>query len=275
MSESSSHRPLDVERSFFAARYTYPGLTFLMMVMLILSKEVLYVLSKVPSDNTGLLVAVFGVIYLLNAAPLGFLISQVWFAQDIWQLVYGDKNKVENDPRSALPDIAYIMEQFPRLRDMGCEEAKFFKDRYHYLSSMQNPDVRRLVRVMITDYIHNSQAAEDETTAYSKRRWDMLITMGCVETSIQIGTGLGLLTKLIIDLFVRELCLGLFDVVLLLGVPCLAIFAIHYIDRARVKVSQEHALFTLLIIQDRTRTALEGGHNIQSLIDSLIGASKP
>jgi len=244
----------------------------LLVTGLLLSKEIWYALSQI---DVGLFGAILGFITLLNAAPLGFLISQVWFSRNIWRLVYGDIHEVERDPRFARPDIVYIMDRFRQLRDIGEEEVEFFRGRHLYLPHMQAPEIRRLVRVMITDYIHNSQAAQDETTAYSMRRWDMLITMDCVEYAIYIGLGIGTLLKILLYCAALKPNIGPLDPLSFGLVWILALLSAYFIECAQKKVFQEHAAFNLLIIQERTRRALVRGCDIQSLIASLIGPQGP
>jgi hypothetical protein len=68
------------ERAFFDMRYAYPGYTFLLILLIAAARYILLVLKTTPQlVNPELLAALLGVAFLLNGAPVGFLLSQPWY----------------------------------------------------------------------------------------------------------------------------------------------------------------------------------------------------
>ena len=72
----------EIERSFFDVRYTFPGFTFLLLVLSAIGSWLFhltvgrsYAGQNVPPE---LLVVLVGALFLLNGAPVGFLVSQPW-----------------------------------------------------------------------------------------------------------------------------------------------------------------------------------------------------
>jgi hypothetical protein len=137
---------------------------------------------------------------------------------------------------------------------------------------MCEQDTKRLIRVMIADYIHNSQATEGETTAYTKRRWDLLITMGSVRYSILAGLVFSLLLKGVLLFFFSFPLLTLTDKALTALFTITAAFLFLCVGVAEKKVLQEHAVFSYILIQERTRRARR---DVNQLINSLIGFPHP
>jgi len=74
------------ERPFFQSRYAYAGFTFLLIVILLTARNVIpllkskaFSLDSGSSPNPEFGAALLGIVFVLNGAPIGFLISQPWF----------------------------------------------------------------------------------------------------------------------------------------------------------------------------------------------------
>jgi hypothetical protein len=215
--------------------------------------------------DTAVPVAFLGFLLILNGAPVGFLISQVWFRFFIWGDVYGREGNVR-------PDIQYIVDHFEQLQHIDPNHVKNFRRRFRYLEplwwKMNDDQVIRLVRTIVADYIHNSQAEDDELTAYSKRRWDLINTMGCVIMAISLAFLFGLpkLATLLAHIQQGYLMATEKWVLILFSIMLPLVSVIH---GARRKVVEEHAVVSYLLIQDRLRRV--GYEPVLWLINSLIG----
>ena len=64
------------ERSLFNIRYTFPGYTFLLFVVMMSSQQLWF---KVKDTGLGFFTAIFAFIYLLSGAPIGYFVSQLWY----------------------------------------------------------------------------------------------------------------------------------------------------------------------------------------------------
>jgi len=235
-------------------------------MLLIYSQDLLgYFQTNGATVDTAVPVAFLGFLLILNGAPVGFLISQVWFRFFIWGDVYGRGEKVR-------PDIQYIVDQFEQLQHIDPNHIKNFRRRFRYLEppwwKMDDNQVVRLVRVAVADYIHNSQAEDNELTAYSKRRWDLINTMGCVMMAIFLAFLFGIPKLVTLLTHVSQGYLMATEKWVLVLFPIMLLL-VSIVYGTRRKVVEEHAVFSYLLIQDRLKQAEH--EFVVLLIDSLVG----
>ena len=75
------------ERSFFDIRSTFPGYAFLLIVISSIAPHAVDLATKElkslgmtsSADVSGTLTVVLGALFILNGAPIGFLVSQPWY----------------------------------------------------------------------------------------------------------------------------------------------------------------------------------------------------
>lgn len=94
--KSHQHQKSDVseeiQRSFFNVRYTFPGYTFLLLIVIAIASWLFDLTQKFGGPHAQnippeLLAAGIGALFLLNGAPVGFLVSQSWFIFYKWYVI--------------------------------------------------------------------------------------------------------------------------------------------------------------------------------------------
>jgi len=148
-------------RTFFNLRYALPGYTFILLILLINQRMLLYLFLEIApkfqlSDTALSLVGIFfGFLTLLSGSPLGLLVSQYWYF--IYFVSY------------------YIsMKVFPRFGSY-----KVLKNEFNV-----EDDISSLETVF--NYIVHSHTDIGVRT-YLNRRWDLLMLFGSTGWAIVLG----------------------------------------------------------------------------------------
>ena len=76
------------DRTFFNMRYAYPGYTFLLFLGLLSYDKI----STIITTSSNLWSTIIGFLLVLSGAPIGFLLSQIWY------LLIGLILKTDSDP---------------------------------------------------------------------------------------------------------------------------------------------------------------------------------
>lgn len=152
-------------REFFSTRYTFPGYTFLIFVVLISLKQIITNFFK---PDLTLFTPLFAFIYLLSGAPLGYFVSQIWYLY-FFHLKKGHYYRDNCNPR------AYI----------------------HYLIDKYNVKKDPFKATLIADYLFHG-CKNEGLSLYVNRRWDLYNVMGATRFSIIAGILFGFFIKFFI-----------------------------------------------------------------------------
>jgi len=166
------------ERSLFDVRYTFPGYTFLLFTFFMFIEQILI---NYTEPKFGFFSVIFGFIYLLSGAPIGYFVSQIWYLY----FHHWKKGYYWNDRRKTKKK-----EYVKYLTELVDDEVKLIND---------NPDKT----LVILDYMFNISKDREKLRSYITRRWDLYHIMGSTEVSIIFGILTGILLKpyFIIDKF--------------------------------------------------------------------------
>jgi len=152
-------------RSYFDYRFSLPGFSFLLIIVLINLRFLIYysVEKKIMFDLMGLM---FGFISLLSGSALGFLISQFWY------FIFNYVLKI-NYILKKRPHYSFLIKNFEN-----------YKEKDKLLS---------LMNYMIISLIKDKRMSD-----YITRRTDLFNILGATGTSLFLGFVSGIIINMVI-----------------------------------------------------------------------------
>jgi len=149
-------------RSFLDIRYTLPGYTFLLFVFVINVPKLPPYLENMGDPFISIFI---GIITVVSGAPLGFLISQIWYlflTQNWFGIgIYGKQGN-----------------------------KKKYIDYLHKKGVIED----KTITVNVLDYLYH-QCDNKDLKDYVNRRWNMYNIFGSTSFAVIIGTIFGLLFR--------------------------------------------------------------------------------
>jgi hypothetical protein len=209
----------DLGRTFFDKRYTFPGYTFLILVLGGLSSWIVGIVENSLASNNGsqsdLLAVIIGSLFLLNGSPVGFLVSQPWF------LVH----KFVIAPR------AYVLEYRKTL--------------------FGEPDI--LTTSVIIDF-EILRRTDERQFSYIQRRWDLLNLLGSEIFAIPLG----LLAAWLLQMQVATALSIKFSPLILTDEFLVGAFALTFLSLGLISTILEHRIVTKRLLNNPVRLANQG-----------------
>jgi hypothetical protein len=205
-------------RAFLDIRYTFPGYTSILFFLAFIFPHLNSFLEGVHGITSSF---TLGIIPLVSGAPIGFLISQIWYFFSILNIgglgVYGRQGD----------------------------------NKRHYIKFLHDNGVveKRYETVEVLDYLHHLAIAKSDTLRdFVRRRWSMYNIMGSTISAIIWGLFFSYLFRAHLSPFSSELMLAHEKIVLISGFVLCVLFGV-----GMWKVRKDHEYMVWVIIRNQIR----------------------
>ena len=215
------------DRPFFSTRYTYPGVIFFLFFGLICRTEIIQAITAY-SDTSKL---IYGFVFTLSGAPIGFLISQFWYSFIIngphFREGYGWLH-----PYRPYETILFLEQKFNI--NIKNTETSIAALNYLYLLQKKTKQKTKCEEIEMEYELIRS---------YIQRRVDILNTLGTSILSIIFGLLLGLITHSMTgDATIVDLLLNNIYII------SLSFFIIYLMFRGITRITSEQRKMIILLM---------------------------
>lgn len=213
---------VNTERTFFSLRYTIPGYTFLLILILVTMPKLLVLFTA--SLSTDLIGMFLG--FLLSGPPVGFLVSQIWYVlfksdclmkSGFWRTLCLSKGM-----------------------DVQKERREFLRSKYNLKEQYHQ-------ELTFSDYLHTLLGKTgDPWRDYTERRFNLMHILGSSFFSAIFSTVVGYIT--ILAIFAIDgvtLPIIFYEIGLLAFIIVTLIFLLHSLRNIHL----EHALASQVSIK--------------------------
>lgn len=178
------------DRPFFSTRYTYPGFIFLLFFGAICRNDLMNIINTY-SDTSKL---IYGFIFTLSGAPIGFIISQFWYSLFFNGFFFKDGYGWVH-PLKPFDTILFLEKKF----NINIKNIENSIAALNYIFLLKN-------KIKTKNGCVETETEYDLIRNYVQRRVDILNTLGTSIISILFGLLFGLfINSKINDITILEL----------------------------------------------------------------------